>query len=256
MCADVPDATGGTALLRIGAPGGLLLSGGFEARGQPALRIFHDDFTDLAELAVPDHVARFFHQRVAGVVVREAVEQAGLFDEGGEGPGLGEIEGRGLVAQDVEAVFEGGLGGGEVDVIGGDDGDEVDALIRRQGGFLCHELLEAPVDARGIEEEVGAAGPGLFRIGRESAGGEFNLAIDMGGDAMDRTDEGAAPAANHCVTDFSAHRECGVRVESGGRCRRKAAGRARGLCAEGNGLWENGKWKMARWFCGGWSFLF
>ena len=79
--ADVADAAARAAAFRVGAPGGLFLSGGFETCGEPALRIFDDDFADFAELAGADHVARFFDERIAGVIVRQAVEQAGFLDE-------------------------------------------------------------------------------------------------------------------------------------------------------------------------------
>src|SRR5206468_2938025 len=82
--ADVADAAGGAAALRVGTPGRLLLAGGFETRGQPALRVLDHDLANLAEFASSNHVARFFDERITGVIVRETVELAGLLDDGGE----------------------------------------------------------------------------------------------------------------------------------------------------------------------------
>ena len=203
--ADVADAAGGAAPLRVGAPGGLLLPARFEPRGEPALRIFDDDLADLAELAGGDHLARLLHERVAGVVVGEAVEQAGLFHELAELLRLGEIEGRGLVAEDVEAVFERHLRRRKVHVVRRDDDDEVHALVRRQARLRLDHFLEGAVAAVRRKEEVRA---GLARTSagrREGAADEFDLPVDVRRDAMHRADERAASAADHAVTNFSAH---------------------------------------------------
>jgi hypothetical protein len=51
VVADIADATGRPRAGRVGAPAGLFLAGGFEPRGQPALRIFDHDLAQRAEPA-------------------------------------------------------------------------------------------------------------------------------------------------------------------------------------------------------------
>jgi hypothetical protein len=152
-----PMQPAGAGALGIGAPGRLLLAGGLQARGQPALRVLDHDLADLAQLAGGHQVAGFLHQRVAGVVVGETVEQAGLLHQRGQLLRLGEVEGRGLVAQSTwNPLFSASFGGREMHVVGGDDGEEVHALVRRQLGLGRDHLLERPVATLGREVEVGA----------------------------------------------------------------------------------------------------
>ncbi len=188
--------------LRVGAPGGLLLAAGFEARGEPALRILDDHLADLAELAFLDHVARLLHQRIAGVIVRQPVDQAALLHDGGEFLRFLQVQRGGLVAQHMEAVFQRHLGRREVHVVRRDDGDEVHALIHRQCGLGLDHLLEAAVAAARRQEEIRTAGLGALGVGGEGAADEFDLLIDGRRDAMHRADEGPAPAAHHAVTNF------------------------------------------------------
>src|SRR5205085_10522373 len=101
----VADAASGPGPLRIRAPRGLLLTRLLDARCQPALRVFDDDLPDLAQLPRPHHLARFFDERIAGVVVRQSVKQARSADDLPELPGLSEIEGRGFVGEHVEAIL-------------------------------------------------------------------------------------------------------------------------------------------------------
>ena len=198
--ADVADAARGAALVWGRCARRPVFGRGFEARGQPALRIFDDDFADFADLAGFDHVARFFDERVAGVVVREAVEQAGLFHEGAKLFGLGEIEGRGLVAEHVEAVFERHLGRREMHVVRRDDGDEVHALVLGQLGLGLDHFLEGSVTTIGRQEEICAAGFGFFGVAGESATDEFNLLIHGSGNAMHCANESTTSSANHSVS--------------------------------------------------------
>ena len=54
-----------------------------------------------------------------------------------------------LVADDVEATLDEGFGDRKVQMVRRDDGDEVDALISRQGGFPARHFFEAGIDAVG-----------------------------------------------------------------------------------------------------------
>src|SRR5262249_55214587 len=108
MRADVAEAARGAGTLRIGAPVRLFLAagvrwGGLQARAQPALQVRSTDGVDLAQLARQDHVARLAYERIAGVVVRDGEDDAGLLDDPGQFLSLGEVKGHRLVADDVEA---------------------------------------------------------------------------------------------------------------------------------------------------------
>ena len=205
MSADVADAAGGAAALGVGAPAGLLLAGGLEPRGEPALRVLDDDLANLAKSPGGDEVAGLLHQRVAGVIVREAVEQPGFLDQLLQCPGLLQVKGGRLVAQDVEPVLQRHLGRRKMHVVRRDDGDKIHPLGLRQRGLLRDHLLERAVAALGREKKVLAAGLGLARTAGECAAHQLDLAVDVRGDAVHRADERAAAAADHSVTNFSAH---------------------------------------------------
>ena len=131
--ADVADAAAGAGLLGVGPPTGLHLAGLLEGRGQPALRVLHDDLADLAQIALSHHVAGQLDHRVAGVVVHQAEDQARLLHELLQLLGLLGVEGHGLLAHDVEARLEEVPRDREVPVVGRRDRDEVDPLLRRAG---------------------------------------------------------------------------------------------------------------------------
>ena len=162
--ADVAHAAARAAALRVRAPGRLLLSTLLQARGQPALGILDDDLADLAELAGGDHGARFLHERIAGVVVRQAVKLAGLFHQRRELLGFGEIECRRLVAQDVKAILQRHLRRRKVHVIRRHDGDEIHPLVRRQRLLRFDHFLISAVAAPRRQKEVRTARPRFFRV--------------------------------------------------------------------------------------------
>ena len=93
----------------------------FQPRPQPALDVEGAHGVDLAQFAGLDHLARLPHQRVAGVVVRHAEDDAGLLHDLRQLLGLGQVEGHRLVAHDVEAGLGEGLGDLEVRVVGRGD---------------------------------------------------------------------------------------------------------------------------------------
>ena len=94
----------------------------------------------------------------------QAVEAAGLFDDGREFLGFSQIEGGRLVAQHVESGLQGGLGCREMNVVGRDNRHEVDPLIGRQSGLLGHQFLVAAIHPIRGEEEVCTGVLGFFRI--------------------------------------------------------------------------------------------
>src|SRR5690606_30974069 len=169
----------------------------------PALGILDDDLADFAELAGAHEFTRLLDHDVAGVVVGEGEDASGLGDDFLQGAGFLEVESDGFVADDVEAFFEEELGGRKVLVVGRDDDDEVEAIGGGAGGLGGGHLGVGTVNAGRVEEEVGAGGPGTFGVGGKGAGDEFGLAVHLNGDAVDGTDEGAAPAADHAVAEFA-----------------------------------------------------
>ena len=142
MGADVADAAGGAGALGIGAPGGLFLAGFLDARGQPALRILHDDLAEFAEASGADDFAGFLDERVAGVVVREPVEQAGAGNDVPQLKGFREVECGRLVRKNRESMLQSGFGSGEMNMVRSDDGDEIHPLADRQRGFGFHHLFK------------------------------------------------------------------------------------------------------------------
>ncbi len=200
MGADVAHTTGGAAAFRIGAPGGLFVIGCFDEAGKPALRVFDDDFADVAELAFLHELAGLFHHHVAGVVVREHEHFFRLFDDGPELLGLGEIEGGGLIEDDVEAGFEKQLRRREVLVVGRDDDDEIEPLISGHLRLGFRHFSIGAVGAIRRNVEIFGGGLGALGVRGKGSGDEFRLPIHVGGDAMDGTDKGAASAADHSKT--------------------------------------------------------
>src|SRR5438128_7678961 len=103
MRPDIAEAAGRARTLGVRPPAGLLLFVPFQPAPQPALDITSADRVDLPEFPGTDHLARLAHQGVARVIVRDGEDYARLLDDFGQLLGLGQIEGQGLVAHDVEA---------------------------------------------------------------------------------------------------------------------------------------------------------
>ena len=205
MRADVAHATGGAATFRIGAPSGLLVVAALNEVVEPALRIFDDDFADVAELALADHFAGLFDHHVARVVVREHEDLLRFLHDGSELLGFGEIEGGGLIENDIEAGFEKQFRGWKVLVVRRDDDDEVEPLVGRHLRLSFGHLGIGTVGAIRRNIEILRGCLGTLGIRREGAGDEFRLTIHVSCDAMDCTDKGAASAADHSETKFSVH---------------------------------------------------
>ena len=145
MGTDVSEATGRSALGRVGSPGCLLLAILFEAAAKPTLDVGSPDRLDLSQFAGLDHLAGLAHQRVAGVVVGDGEDDLVLFDEGREFLSLGEIEGQRLVADDIEAGLDRRLGDLEVGVVRSGDRNEIDAFGFVEGELAGDHLLVGTV---------------------------------------------------------------------------------------------------------------
>ena len=77
-------------------------------------------------------------------------------------------------------------------------------LPREQSYNLCIlQNVPGVRDAFGVQEQLLAGGLGIGGIGGKSAGHQFDLAVQIGRQAMDRADEGVLAAADHPITKFT-----------------------------------------------------
>ena len=143
-------------LRRIEAPGGLLLAELLVRHHQEVLQVLDDDLAHRAHRPGAEQFARVADQRMAGVVVRDREDEAGLLDELHQFLGLVQAVGHRLVADDVKAGIEECLGDREMRDVGRDDADEIDALVSRQLRFRCRHLLVGAIAAGRIEVELRA----------------------------------------------------------------------------------------------------
>ena len=129
VSADVSHYEGGATGFGVEAPReGTVGRVGIVFIGFATLDIFDLDEADGAKLSVGDHGFGLTDEGVAGVVVGEAEDEAGFLNFLVQFLGVFEGVGEGFVADDVEAVFEGGEGVGIVGVVGGHDGDDVGSV--------------------------------------------------------------------------------------------------------------------------------
>ena len=140
MSRDIAEATSGTGLGRIGAPGSLFLVARFQSRAEPTLDVVGSDRLDFTQLTVLNHLPSHTDERISGVVVRHCEHCARFGDDVRELFRLSQIKGHRLITDDVEACFESGFGNWEMRMIGSCDGDEVDTLI----GFK--KVMDGPQD--------------------------------------------------------------------------------------------------------------
>ena len=122
MRADVAAAAGGTRLLRINPPRGLLLAGLFQLRGQPALGVPGLNLAHLADGAAQHQLAGQHNHRVAGVGIGHAEGGVVGLGCGVKLAGFIQRERERLFTQHAEAFLGSGQGRAEVLVVGGDDG--------------------------------------------------------------------------------------------------------------------------------------
>ncbi len=92
-------------------------------------------------------------------------------------------------------------------MVRGDNGDEIHALVCGKSLFGMDHFLVGTVTPVWRKEEICAGRFRSFGIARESAADQFDLAVHVCCDAVDCTDESAAAAADHTITNFSTHDE-------------------------------------------------
>ena len=215
-----PRAPGRPALGRVGPPGGLLAPRLLGRRGEPALRVLHDDLAQLPQLAGAHDVPRQLHHRIAGVVVHQAEDLSGARHERLQFAGFRRRERHRLLAHDMKPRLQEGSCHGEVGVVRGDDRDEVRPLPLGVRAFSFDQLLKAPVHAPRIEEQPPARLAGLLRIAAEHPGHDVDPAIHPRRLEMHLADERARATPHH------SHIERSIQVHDSSRCRCSAALRA------------------------------
>ena len=217
MGADVADAAGRPAALGIGAPLRLLLPGLLQRGREPVLDVLRLHQADRPQRALGDHLPGLSDQGIAGVVVGQAEDQAARVHQRLQGLGVLQGAGQRLVADDVDAGLQEGLGGGMVQVVRRDDGDGVYAVVARR--LRGRHLGEAAVGALRRQAQVRRRGPGLVGIGGERAGHQLVAVVDPGGDAVHGADEGVAPAADHAEPQAAAQSGAVGHARRPDRCR-------------------------------------
>ncbi len=201
MGADVAGRPARTRLLGIGAPHRLLGTRRLDALGQPVLRIFGLHHADIAERTRLHHLPGVPHHRIAGVVVGEDEQLARRLHRRGERLRVAEVRRQRLVADDVDAGVQKGLGGGKVHVVGGDDRHRLDAVRPLRLGR--RHLGKRTVAAVGIEPQFGSRGLRAVRIRRQRPGHQPELAIEPCRDAVHGADERPLSAAHHAEANGS-----------------------------------------------------
>ena len=158
--ADVGEAGGCAGARRIGAPLGLLLAVGVDRLGQPILDVARVNDPDVADLARGDHLARLADHRIAGVVERDREDETGRARERNQFLRLGDRGRERLVADDVDARFQEGLGDGIMEMVRGDDHHGFDAVraLRLPRGHLA----KVRIDPVGREAKIGPGRAGVL----------------------------------------------------------------------------------------------
>ena len=105
----------------------------------------------------------------------------------------------------METILQRKLRGREMHMIRRHDRNEIHPLALGHSRLLGDHLLKRSITAFGGQKQIPAAGFGLARATGERAADQLDLPVHVCGNTMHRADEGAATAADHSVTNFSAH---------------------------------------------------
>ena len=202
MRTNVADAAGNAAPGRVGTPVGLFVAGTFEQRRQPTLVVLDDYFANFPELTVGDHVPCLTHQRVAGVIVGNGENDAGFFGNGNQILRLFRSVHQRLVADDIDASRGERFSHRIVQVIGGDDADEIDALARRATQFVFQQRLPGRVITVIGQPQLAPRSARLVRVRRKRTGDQLHLPVERHGLTMYATYESALAATDHRVTQL------------------------------------------------------
>jgi hypothetical protein len=193
MGTDVADATAGTRARRIGTPVGLLLAGGLNRIGQPILRVFDLHDSDRTEFAALNHGACMADERITGIIIGDGkypsaragpVAQAARLLKGGR---------QRLVADDVNARLQEGVGNSCVHMVWGHDRNRFDTVGSR--GFGLRHGPKVRIGSIGPKADRSRRSDRFVGRGRKRASDEFVTIVQARGDTVDGADEGAFPAA-------------------------------------------------------------
>src|SRR5205085_12289453 len=102
-----------------------------------------------------------------------------------------------LVADNMEPAPDERSRNREVDVVGRDDGHEIDALLRRECRLALGHRFVALVYSLPIEMQLSTLGPRLIAVRRKGARDEGCETLQRGGAAVYGTDERTGAATNH-----------------------------------------------------------
>ena len=207
---DIANAVRKARAVRVHPPVGDLLNlPRLQGADGVTLWVFDEDLVDFAELPGGYEITGFLHHRIARVVVQQCKDQSALLNDDPELLRFSEGEREWLLADDVDARLEEGLGHGVVHIIARDDRDEINTVTERALGLGFRHFLVGGVNARCIEEEILTGKARLLGVRGERPGDEFNLAIKGRRHAVHAADEGATAATDHAHTKFailSSHR--------------------------------------------------
>ena len=115
---------------------------------------------------------------------------------------FGECRRQRLVADDVDSGFEKRLRDGEVKVVRSDDDDRLDAVGTR--GLTGRHFAIVRVATVCRQTEIGSRRARVFGVRRQGAGFQLDQIVEPHRHAMNRADEGVAPAADHADAQTSA----------------------------------------------------
>src|SRR2546422_752493 len=149
MSPNIAKASGGAGLRRVRPPGSLLLALSLQASSKPALNVRGADRLNLPQFARLDHLASLADERVTGVVVGDGEDDFLLRDGFRQLFRLLQVEGQRLVAKNVEARLDRGLGDLEMSVVGRRHRDKVHSLVRGALELALDELLVRAVGTSG-----------------------------------------------------------------------------------------------------------
>ena len=128
MRSNIPQRTRRPALCRIGPPNRLFIAGRLYRRGHPVLRILHLHHAQSPKLPALYHLFCLPHQRIAGVVMRQAKDQPAFLDDPRQRHRIFHRRGQRLVADHMDSRFQERLRRSEMQVIGRNDRHRIDPV--------------------------------------------------------------------------------------------------------------------------------
>ena len=201
MGPDVPQSRGDASPGRIEPPLGLLVPLRLQEGGEPPLGVLHDHFANRPQGSGSYPLPRLLHHRIPSVVVRHGEDSVSVGSQATEGLGILQGGGQGFVAHHVETGVQECTGHRKVEVVGGHDRDDLDAIVGGKGGLGPHHLVVGGVRACGIKAELATSPSRALLVGRERPRNQGELAVQGRRHPVDGPDEGVGAPAHHTVPD-------------------------------------------------------